>query len=118
MVRVSRGLIGVTNRFDTVMRPSSTDDVTERVMGRLIADRPHGSMWKERMQWAQNLARGGAEFYGRRVLTDAGRSDCRYVARIARAAYHKGELPRDKSAWGRLRESIRRIYQDLNAGIA
>ncbi len=111
-VRVSRGLLATQARV--TFGRTDPDAATETAFGRLRASPPAGYAWKERAQWARRLARGDSDFYGRRILTDAGRSDCRYVAKVCRRACKKRKLPEGKQAWGHLRESLRRIFIELS----
>lgn len=108
--RVSRGLLATESRviFGRVDAASAAEVAFERLSGEL----PRGYAWKERTQWARRLARGDSDSYGRRVFSDAGRSDCRYVAKVCRRAWKKGSLPEGR-AWGNLRASLLRIFEEL-----
>lgn len=118
MVAVSRGLIhteasGMARAVGGRMAP---EDVAGKAFGRLLTEVPGGYAWRELRDWARLLARGGADFRGRRIFSDAGRSDCRYLARVAHRAYHARNLPEGLKAWGHLRESIKRTHLELAGG--
>jgi hypothetical protein len=111
LVNVSRGLLSTEARGLSQLGPADPDERTVRVIGRL-RDAPAGDFsWKERAQWAARLSRGDGDERGRRLFSEAGRMDARYVARISRRAL-RGELP-DGKQWGNLRESLRRIFIEL-----
>ena len=111
-MNVSRGLLGVETRSVRAFAPGDPDEVAARVFSRL-ADSPAGDYaWRERAQWAARLYRGDGDERGRRLFSDAGRMDARYVARVSRHAL-RGGLPASKVEWGHLRESLRRILCEL-----
>jgi hypothetical protein len=108
--RVSRGLLATESRV--IFGRVDATNAAEVAFERLSSEPPRGYAWKERAQWARRLARGDADFYGRRVFSDAGRSDCRYVAKVCRRAWNKGNLPEGR-AWGNLRASLLRTFEEL-----
>jgi hypothetical protein len=107
---VSRGILATQGRV--IFGRTDAAHVTETAFARLRQEPPGGYAWKEKVHWARRLARGDSDFYGRRVLSDAGRSDCRYVAKVCRRAWKKDVLPEGRT-WGNLRESLRRIFTEL-----
>ncbi len=110
-MRVSRGLLATEGRV--TFGRTDHDALTESAIKRLREEPAEGYAWKEKAQWARRLAKGESDFYGHRGFSDAGRSDCRYVAKVARRAWKKGHLPETPREWGNLRESIRRIFAEL-----
>ena len=113
---VTRGLLRTeAGLARLVQAPTAPDEVATRAYGRLAKEVPGGYAWRELRDWARLLARGGADFRGRRVFTDAGRADCRYLARVAHRAYHSCKLPVG-TQWGHLRESLRRTHLELAGG--
>jgi hypothetical protein len=119
MSTVSRGLLMTEARglSRAVGGKMSAELVAAKAFAKLHADVPGGYSWRETWDWARRLGRGDSDFRGRRVYSDAGRSDCRYVARIAHRAYSSLTLPDSPRAWGNLRESIARIYAELAGGV-
>ena len=116
-MNVSRGLLATESRSLRALAPGDPDEVAARIYSRL-AESPAGDYaWRERTQWAARLYRGDGDWHGRRLFSDAGRMDARYVARVSRRAL-RGELPPGKVEWGHLRESIRRILVELAKGAA
>lgn len=61
----------------------------------------------------RDLARGDPDHLGRRLYTDAGKSNAKYVARVAWRAYHAKEVPGTARQWGLLEASIRRTFEEL-----
>ncbi len=133
---VSRGLIVTEDRLSKMVVTSkpAPQAVADRVISLLQREPVSGFHWKERAQWALRLARGDPAERGRRLLTDAGRSDARYVAHVATVAWRGGREtdgwgnPKHGGTWGRtlptssqwshLRASIARIYVELNGGVS
>ncbi len=118
MKLVARGLIATETRGLARLRPADYEDAAARGFARVRDEPVGGYAWRDRRDWAARLARRDPDGYGRRVLTDAGLSDCRYVARVSFRAYRRGLLPASPAEWGHLRESIRRIYEDLASSAA
>ncbi len=113
-MKVSRGLLATERRV--VFGRTDPDAATDAAFARLLSEPAGGYAWKEKAQWARRLAHGKSDFYGHRIFSDAGRTDCRYIARVARRAWKKGSLPDSKRAWGNLRESLRRVFAELQEG--
>lgn len=104
--------------------------IADRAIARLRAEPTGGYRWKEKAEWGRRLAQGKPDDRGRRLWTDAGRADARYVARLATRAYRGGPEtdgwgnPLPAPAWGmvlpsdaqfaHLRGSLARIYDELN----
>lgn len=107
---VSRGILATQGRV--IFGRTDPGHLTEVAFGRLRQEPRGGYAWKEKAQWTRRLARGDSDFYGRRILSDAGRSDCRYVAKVCRRAWKKEILPEGR-AWGNLRASLLRIFEEL-----
>ncbi len=116
-MRVSRGLFATEARARHALAPGDPDEITARVLSRLRDAPVRDFAWRERAEWAARLYRGDGDERGRRLFTDAGRSDARYVARVSRRALH-GALPAGKTEWGHLREALRRILVELAEGLA
>ncbi|HEY1198436.1 MAG TPA: hypothetical protein VGG32_06895 [Thermoplasmata archaeon] len=113
MKRISRGLLATAARpiLPTGMDP---EELAERRITTLATDPPKGYHWRETYEWAARLYRGDGDDRGRRIFSDAGRSDARYVSRVAhRAALGRG-LPSTPREWGHLRKSIERLHAELN----
>ena len=114
---VSRGLLGTQARGAAMFVAADPEDAADRAFDRL-ADAPAGDYaWRECAQWASRLYRGDGDERGRRLFTEAGRTDARYVARVSRRAL-RGDIPDTKLRWGLLRESLRRILRELAEGAA
>ena len=111
-MNVSRGLLATEARSLRALTPGDPGEIADRVYARLTEAPAGDYAWRERAQWAARLYRGDGDERGRRLFSDAGRMDARYVARISRRAL-RGDLPYGKIAWGHLRESIRRILSEL-----
>jgi hypothetical protein len=111
-VNVARGVLATESRGLRALAPGDPDEVAARVLSRLATSPAGDYAWRERSQWAARLYRGDGDERGRRLYSEAGRMDARYVARVSRRAL-RGELPSSKVAWGNLRESIRRILREL-----
>lgn len=112
---VSRGLLRTEARV--VFGGVDPEALTETAILRLQAEPVGGFAWKEKAQWARRLAHGNSDFYGRRIFSDAGKSDCRYVARVARRAWKKGSPPKSRREWGNLRAGLGRIFTELQEGL-
>ena len=124
---VSRGLIATEDRFSKMVVTSRPPPqaIADRVIALLQREPVGGFHWKERAQWAQRLARGDSDERGRRLLTDAGRSDARYIAHLATLAW-RGGITKEGERWGHLvplgrqwsllRVAIERIYDELYGG--
>lgn len=125
---VSRGLLSTEAGLSRVIiapKPAPAA-VADRVIALLQREPIGGFHWRERAQWAQRLAKGDPDERGRRLLTDAGKSDARYVAHVSTLAWRGGTdkdgkpwglaLPAE-GQWGRVRAAIERIYRELNGGI-
>ncbi|HEV2231662.1 MAG TPA: hypothetical protein VGV64_07775 [Thermoplasmata archaeon] len=108
--RVSRGLISTAAR--PVLHPPRSDEAARRAVETLATSPVGGFAWKEKTQWARRLSQWKPDWNGRRISSEACQLDCRYVARIARAAWSGGRLPTDRQ-WGILRASLQRIYAEL-----
>ena len=113
---VSRGLLATEARSLRALAPGDPDETTSRVFSRLRDAPVRDFAWKERAGWAARLYRGDGDERGRRLFSDAGRMDARYVARVSRRAL-KGLLPETKVEWGHLRESLRRIFLELGGAV-
>lgn len=109
---VSRGLLVTESRSLRALAPGDPDETALRVLDRLRQAPAGDYAWRERAQWAARLYRGDGDERGRRLFSDAGRSDARYVARVSRRAL-RGRPPESKVEWGHLRESLRRILTEL-----
>jgi hypothetical protein len=114
-VTVSRGLLATEAHSARALSPGEPCEVAARVYSRLCDAPAYDYAWKERAEWAARLYRGAGDERGRRLYSEAGRTDARYVARVARRAL-RGQLPGSKAEWGHLRESIRRIFSELGGG--
>lgn len=113
---VSRGLITTETRSLRALRPSDPQDAAARAYITLV-DAPAGHYaWRERRDWASRLGRGDSDQFGRRLFSDAGRSDARFIARVSRRAL-RGLLPANKIQWGHVRQSLIRVHREL-AGVA
>lgn len=111
-VNVSRGLLATERRSLRALAPRDPEIVAGLAFDRLSTEPAGGYAWKERVQWASRLARGDGDEFGRRLLTDAGKADARYIARVSRRALH-GRTPEGKIELGHLRSSLRRIMVEL-----
>ncbi len=109
---VSRGLLATETRSLRMLSPGDPEDVAGRIFSRLSSAPPGDYAWRERAQWAARLYRGDGDERGRRLFTEAGKSDARYIARVSRRAL-RGRVPSNKIEWGHLRESVRRILREL-----
>ncbi|MDE1819989.1 MAG: hypothetical protein KGJ23_11470 [Euryarchaeota archaeon] len=52
---------------------------------------------------------------GRRLYTDAGKANSKYVARVAWRAYHAKQVPATARQWGLLEAAVRRTFEELEA---
>ncbi|MFZ0700067.1 MAG: hypothetical protein WAN74_07780 [Thermoplasmata archaeon] len=126
---ISRGLIATEDRLSKMIVTSrpAPQAVADRVIALLQREPVGGFHWRERAEWSRRLARGDPDERGRRLLTDAGRMDARYVARVSTIAQRRthtseGE-PRGLSLpspaqWSLLRAAIGRIYEELGGRLA
>jgi hypothetical protein len=112
--RISRGLLATDSK--PLVRKLDPEELAERRIIRLQSDPLKGYSWKETWQWAARLARGDGDERGRRLFSDAGFTDARYVQRIAHRAALGIGLPETKVDWGHLRNAIERIHEELQAG--
>ena len=95
------------------IRAFPSEDRTASRMKALRAAPPGGYQWKEARDHFRDLARGDPDHLGRRLYTDAGKSNARYVARVAWRAYHAKEVPTTARQWGLLEAAIRRSFEEL-----
>ena len=114
MTTVSRGLLAVSERSAPGIHAAPWDERLERRMAELRHPGLRDHAWRELRELCLTLGHGGSDHLGRRVFSDAGKSDCRYVARIAFGARRGSEL--SDRQWSLLRASLRRIFQELEGG--
>lgn len=112
---VTRGLLATQVRGAPGMRAVPWRDRVERRMADLRHPGLQGTAWRELADQFSELAGGGPDHLGRRVYTDAGRMDCRYVARMARRGARREELT--EVQWAHLRASLGRVYCELEEGL-
>jgi hypothetical protein len=78
----------------------------------LRAAPPGTYAWREAKVQFSALAAGDADHLGRRILTDAGRANARYVARTAYRVYHARKALTERQ-WGLLEAAIGRTFEEL-----
>ena len=100
-------------RANPGIRALPSEDRTANRMKALRAAPAGGYAWKEARDHFRDLARGDPDHLGRRLYTDAGKSNARYVARVAWRAYHAKEVPVTPRQWGLLEAAIRRTFEEL-----
>ena len=132
---VSRGLLSTEAGLSRAIVTSKLAPaaVADKAISLLQREPVGGFHWRAKCEWAAGLASGGPDDRGRRLFTEAGRTDARYVAHLARLAFRGGRetdgwgRPTPGAAWGRtlptpaqfhrLRAAIERIYDELGGRI-
>lgn len=111
-MKVSRGLLKTGNR-SPLGRSKDADLLTSNRLTILRTDPLKGYHWRETYQWASRLVRGEPDLHGRRLFSDASRSNARYVARVAHRASLGHELPPTPRKWSLFEASMTRVYEEL-----
>jgi hypothetical protein len=111
---VARGLLRVENG-PILTSKLGADEIAEKRIALLRAEPSRGYHWRETYDWAKRLASGKGDERGRRILTDAGFANAKYVAKVAHRAALGHELPTEQQ-FLYLRGSIERLHEELRAG--
>lgn len=110
--RVSRGLLGITQRASPFKTTLSVRERVERKMQTLQTMQGGGFPWKETWQEFKHLSKSHPDLHGRRLYDPKAVKKAQYVARVAYRAYARAILPEGKE-WGYLRTAVTQVYKSL-----